>query len=306
MMTLGALILLLVLAGGGYAYYLYHSAEKTVSNIYEPAKATSGGNISSEPLDQGKKKPISILLMGVDERQGDRGRSDTLIDMTLNPETNTMQMVSIPRDIRTEIVGHGSVDKINSAYAYGGTNMAVKTVEAFTDTPIDYYVRINMEGLSDLVDAVGGITFNNDYIGFTYGGYTFNKGQIHLNGKQALAYVRMRHNDKNGDFGRNIRQRQVITAVINKAASFHSLSHYQDILNAIQNNVKTNLTFDDMKYIASNYRDARKNVISYEVKGQGKMIYSDAYGKDIYYLIVGEAERQKVHDMIMKQLGKSE
>ena len=303
MITLGIVILLLIVAGGGYAYYLYHSVKSTANKIYEPVSATSGKVKDPLSSKSANAKPISVLLMGVDERTNDKGRSDTLIDMTLNPKTNTMQMVSIPRDTRTTIAGRGSVDKINAAYAYGGTSMAVKTVENFTNTSVDYYVKINMQGLTDLVDAVGGVTINNDYMAFKEGTYTFNKGELNLDGKKALAYVRMRHQDPRGDFGRNERQRQVIMALVNKAASFSSFSHYSKIMNAIQDNFKTNMSFDDMKYVASNYRDTRKNLKSYEVKGQGSMIYSKAYDKKIYYLIVSDAEKQKVHDMITQQLG---
>ncbi|MEM5591342.1 LCP family protein [Niallia circulans] len=100
--------------------------------------------------------------MGVDERKGDVGRSDTLIVMTLNPQKDKMQMVSIPRDTKTEIIGDGRVTKINAAYAYGGVKMAKDTVENFTGVKMDYYIQVNMEALSDLVDALGGITVQND------------------------------------------------------------------------------------------------------------------------------------------------
>lgn len=78
-----------------------------------------------------KKEPFSVLMLGVDERENDSGRSDTMIVITVNPEKQTMKMLSIPRDTRTEIIGHDSVDKINHAYAFGGVPMAMDTVENF-------------------------------------------------------------------------------------------------------------------------------------------------------------------------------
>ncbi|MFC7394697.1 LCP family protein [Scopulibacillus cellulosilyticus] len=294
LITLGVIILLIVVGGGAYAYYLYHSVKSTANNIYEP--------VGSHTTTLSNKKPISILLMGVDERPNDRGRSDTLIYMTLNPKTNKMEMISIPRDTRTEIAGRGTIDKINAAYAYGGTKMAMDTVKNFLDVPVDYYVKMNMEGLSKLVDAVGGVTVYNDISwhdeGYYKKGYYYQKGNIELNGPKALGYVRMRHLDPRGDFGRNERQRQVIMAIVNKAASISSVSRYDDILDAIQGNVKTNLTFDEMKSIAENYRGVRNNVGNYEIKGQGTKI------NGIYYLLVSDQEKQKVHNMIMEQLGK--
>ena len=82
--------------------------------------------------------------------------------ITLNPKNNSMKTVSIPRDTYTEIVGKGKSDKINHAYAFGGVDMSVATVEKFLNVPINYYIEVNMEGFKDIVDAVGGVDVNND------------------------------------------------------------------------------------------------------------------------------------------------
>ncbi|HEU5141263.1 MAG TPA: LCP family protein [Bacillales bacterium] len=307
----------LLIGGGVYAYQLYDSVKDAANKMYEPVKnpsgdqeggSSQGDGKAAQPehkaVDQGADpRPISILLMGVDERTYDVGRSDTLMVLTLNPDTNTMQMISIPRDTRVMIPGdgpHSGIHKINAAYAYGGTALEMKTVKHYLDIPLDYYIRINMEGLADLVDAVGGIRVYNDISwhdeGYYKKGYFYQKGWITLNGPQALGYVRMRHLDPRGDIGRNERQREVIQAIIDKAASYSSFAQYQDILDAISENVRTNLTFDDMKYIALHYRDAQKNLKTYEVKGHG------GYINDIWWYIVSDSERQRVHDMIMAQL----
>jgi LCP family protein required for cell wall assembly len=236
--------------------------------------------------------------MGVDERPGDKGRSDTLIAMTLNPIKKTMQLVSIPRDTRTVIIGRGTTDKINAAYAYGGPKMAIETVENFTGVKMDYYIRVNMEALSALVDAIGGVTVQND-LDWTYGGFHYTKGDLNLNGKEALGYVRMRHQDPNGDFGRNNRQRQVIMAVLNKAASVSTVTHFNQILTALGTNVTTNLTFDDMMNIQKNYSDCRANITQYEVKGKGEMIGG------IYYLNVPDEEKANVSNMLKDNLQNS-
>ena len=101
--------------------------------------------------------------------------------ITLNPKNNSMKTVSIPRDTYTEIVGKGKNDKINHAYAFGGVDMSVSTVEKFLNIPINYYVEVNMEGFKDIVDAVGGVDVNND-LEFTADGHHFIKGNIHLTG----------------------------------------------------------------------------------------------------------------------------
>ncbi|WP_317951459.1 LCP family glycopolymer transferase, partial [Rossellomorea marisflavi] len=155
----------------------------------------------TEEVKFDKKHPFSVLLLGVDERAGDKGRSDTMIVVTVNPHEKTTKMLSIPRDTLVDIVGRGTRDKINHAYAFGGVEMSMDTVEEFLDIPIDYYAKINMEGFKDIVNAVGGVTVNNDFT-FSSGGYTFNEGQLSLNGEKALAYTRMRKQDPRGDFGR--------------------------------------------------------------------------------------------------------
>ena len=296
--TLGIIVGVVVIGGGGYVYHLYSSVKDTASKIYEPDKNEKHVSVASKS-PKGNLKPLSILLMGVDQRPGDVGRSDTLMVMTLNPQTKETQMVSIPRDTRVDIPGKG-IHKINAAYAYGGTSLAKDTVNQFLDVPVDYYIRINMEGLVSLVDAVGGVDVNNDISwhdeGYYKKGFDYHKGMLHMNGAEALGFVRMRHLDPRGDFGRNKRQRDVIKAVVDKAMTLGGVSKFNDILGSVQGNVRTNLDFNDMTYIAENYKDCRTNMNTYEMKGQGTTIGG------VYYLVVNNQEKQRVHQMIMGQL----
>ncbi|AQU72818.1 LytR family transcriptional regulator [Priestia megaterium] len=289
-----AIILVLILGVGAYAYSIWHSVEKTFTQTHEPLNRDVSEK-RSEKVSFSKRDPISILLLGVDQRAGDRGRSDSLILMTVNPKDQSMKMVSIPRDTRTEIVGKGTTDKINHAYAFGGVDMAVNTVEKFLDVPVDYYVQVNMESFKDIVDAVGGVTVNND-LNFDYDGYSFKKGNLTLDGKEALAYSRMRKQDPRGDFGRQMRQRQIIEGVIEEGASVQSLANYGTILDTIGTNVRTNLTFDDMKQIQSNYKDARHNVEQLQVDGKGEKI------NGIYYYAVSDATRQALSSKLKQHL----
>ncbi|MEH6916569.1 LytR family transcriptional regulator [Priestia megaterium] len=289
-----AIILVLILGVGAYAYSIWHSVEKTFTQTHEPLNRDVSEK-RSEKVSFSNRDPISILLLGVDQRAGDRGRSDSLILMTVNPKDQSMKMVSIPRDTRTEIVGKGTTDKINHAYAFGGVDMAVNTVEKFLDVPVDYYVQVNMESFKDIVDAVGGVTVNND-LNFNYNGYSFKKGNLTLDGKEALAYSRMRKQDPRGDFGRQMRQRQIIEGVIEEGASVQSLANYGTILNTIGTNVRTNLTFDDMKQIQSNYKDARHNVEQLQVDGKGEKI------DGIYYYAVSDATREALSSKLKQHL----
>lgn len=300
--VVGIIFLLLLVAGAGYAYSIYHSLSKTAETMNEDIDRPKSDK-RTEEVKFDKKHPFSVLLLGVDERAGDKGRSDTMIVVTVNPHEKTTKMLSIPRDTLVDIVGRGTRDKINHAYAFGGVEMSMDTVEEFLDIPIDYYAKINMEGFKDIVNAVGGVTVNNDFT-FSSGGYTFNEGQLSLNGEKALAYARMRKQDPRGDFGRQARQRQVIQAVIKEGASVSSLWNYGDIFGAIGNNVKTNLTLDEMVDIQKNYKSATKDITQSQISGEGQMISNGT--QDIYYYVVPEEERQKVQSDLKDHLDLNE
>lgn len=270
----GFIVFIVLLAGGlGYAYNLYNQVNQAASKMHEKIDWVGSGN-QKEKIEQ--KKPLNILLMGVDERTGDKGRSDSLILMQLNPENDSMTMLSIPRDTRVEIAGRGKMDKINHSYAFGGTKMTVETVENFLDLKLDYYIKVNMEALSEIVDALGGITVDNNLTwsdeGYYKKGYVYKKGEINLDGPKTLGYVRMRHLDNNGDFGRQARQRQVINAIVDKGASVSSINKVDNILEVLGDRVKTNMTFSEMKDIQSGYSGARKNKKTLELKGSGSKI----------------------------------
>ncbi|MFD0048053.1 LytR family transcriptional regulator [Actinomycetes bacterium NPDC127524] len=292
--VLGIIVLLLVLAAGAYAYSVYHSLTAAVDTMHRPIDRDKSEK-RAEPVVLAKKDPFSVLMLGVDERKGDRGRSDTMIVLTVNPNNNTVKMLSIPRDTRTEIVGHNTVDKINHAYAFGGVKMSMETVEKFLDIPVDYYMKINMEGFKDIVDAVGGITVYND-LDFTSDGTHFPKGNVTLNGERALKFSRMRHEDPRGDFGRQQRQREIIQQVINEGASVSTLANYGDIFKALSTNVQTNLTFKEMIDIQKNYKAAGSNIQQMSIKETGKMI------NKIYYGLVADDEKQRIQKEMKTQL----
>lgn len=291
----GIIVLLLLVAGGAYGYSIYHSLNKAVETMHTPIDREKSPK-RTEDVTFEQKEPFSVLLLGVDERKNDKGRSDSMIVLTVNPEVKSVKMLSIPRDTLTDIVGHGTRDKINHAYAFGGVEMAMDTVEGLLDIPIDYYVQINMEGFEDIVNAVGGVTVNND-LNFTYEGYTFEEGKLELNGKEALAFSRMRYEDPRGDFGRQLRQREVIQAVIREGASVSSLWNFDDIFKALGSNVKTNLTFEEMVDIQKHYKAASKDIEQIQIKtGSGTKI------DGIYYYVIPEEELNQIQSTLQKHM----
>ncbi|WP_318936993.1 LCP family glycopolymer transferase [Oceanobacillus halotolerans] len=288
----------LLLLVGGYLFYLYNQVGSTVDVMHEPLERDGDPSRLKEIdglLNDGKA--VNFLLLGVDERQGDRGRSDTIIFLSLNPQTDSMLMLSIPRDTYVNIPGHG-MDKVNHAYAYGDVELSVQTVEDTLDVPIHFYSRVNMEGFQQGIDAIGGVTVQNDRA-FNQDGEHFPEGEIRLNGEQALKYIRMRKEDPRGDLGRNERQREVVTAAINEAASVTSITKIGDILSILGGNVKTDLQMDHMQTLVTNYLGTRNNMKTIEFNGNGQNIGG------VYYYVVPDEDMNRVQTEIKNHMNGS-
>ncbi|MBT8823456.1 LytR family transcriptional regulator [Lactobacillus delbrueckii subsp. bulgaricus] len=282
---------------GAHAYFSLHSALVSMNG-------NNGSTATSARI--AAKKPISILVLGVDqglEGRNDKGNSDTIILVTVNPTTKKATMTSIPRDTLTEILGETSntsyyMFKVNSAYQFGGSSGSVKTVSAMLNVPINYYVEVNMKALESLVNALGGVDVNVPF-SFSYDWCDFKKGKQYLDGRHAIAYARMRYDDPRGDYGRQLRQRQIIQAVVKKGLSVNGLANYQKLLKVFAKYVKTNLTFGDMTSLAINYRSAASNISSGYIQGH------DATISGTSLQIASTEELQKWSNKLRKSLGLS-
>ncbi|MFD0671299.1 LCP family protein [Cohnella sp. GCM10027633] len=245
--------------------------------------------------DLSNQEPFCILLLGVDERAGDRGRSDTMILLSVQPAKKSVLALSIPRDTRVLIPEREYYDKINHSYAFGGTSLAVAAVERLFGVPIAYYMKTNMEGMIDIVETVGGVDVNNPFT-FKYEGHVFSEGELHLNGYEALSFVRMRYDDPHGDFGRTQRQRNVLSSLVDKVASFRTIGKLPHILSQLSKDVRTNLTSGDMLDLASDYRSSIENIETLYLNGKGKTI------NGIYYYTVRPEDRKAIHNRIIAHL----
>ncbi len=233
-------------------------------------------------------EPFTVLLMGVDSVTDGIDAStsfngDTLMLITFNPKTLNATMFSIPRDTYVPIAcNHDKYAKINSSAAYG-TSCVINTIENLTDIDIDYYVKINFKGVVDLVEALGGITVDvekpdyNVYLN-TYNGKVCEQNSLRqfgdnlvcmesgvqtLNGEQALAYARCRHAYLMSDIARNKHQQQIIEALAKKAASPDNIGKLKEILEAVTNNIDTNMS----KKQIYNFYDILKNMVSKTING---------------------------------------
>lgn len=297
-----SLVLILVIAGGIVFAKLYYDVSKSADATYAKVERTKTSAGREAEVDLSKKEPFSVLMLGVDTGALGRtykGRSDSMMVATVNPNDQKTTLVSLERDTYATIVGHGTEDKINHAYAFGGAGMSMDTVSNLLDIPIDHYIVINMEGIQQLVDAVGGVDVNNT-LKFDYEQdgktYTYDIGKIHLEGMKALGYLRMRYDDPEGDYGRQRRQREVVTAIAKKVLSLDGVTQYKALLDAMEDNVLTDLTFDQMKQIALDYRDAFKNIDAQQLKGTGFMQDGVSYQR------VSEEDLKAMQDQLKTEL----
>ena len=292
---------------GAYGLTILNQSTNALSKTYK--------GIGDENNVIAENKPMTILLMGVDTGSGSRedqwvGNSDTMILVTVNPQTRETTIMSLERDILTNITQDGETvqAKLNSAYAQGGAELAIKTIQDLMNIHIDRYAMINMKGLVQLVDKVGGITVNNPFdfdisIEENEPEYTAKipPGRQEIDGEQALVYSRMRYQDPEGDYGRQKRQREVIEKIIKKVLTLDGLSNYQGIIEAVSDNMQTNISLDTNNLMnLMGYRDALKNIRMEQLKGEDATLADGGS-----YQIVTSEHLLKMQNILRKSLGLS-
>lgn len=238
-----------------------------VKILYEYSESME--NQDNETLSASKEKsltePFTLLIMGVDSAQdglkaNQAFNGDTLILVTFNPNTLTATMFSIPRDMYVPIAcNNNRYAKINSSAGYG-SSCVIKTIQQMTGITIDYYLKVNFKGVVQLIDALGGVTVDVEEPDFYYDQahqgqvceqssnrsyyelVCMNPGIQTLNGEQALAYARCRHLYATSDIARTQHQQQLIEATAQKLKTIDSLEDFEKIMNAVSNNIETNIT----------------------------------------------------------------
>lgn len=293
------IILFLISSISVYGIKAFQSAKNAAQTMHQPLAREN-----PTLVEVNKQEPVSILILGIanDAKRQVDYRANTIMVATINNDLKQTTLTSIPRDAYVEIVGkNGLKDKINHAHAFGGVEMIMDTVEKYLEIPIHHYATINMDGLADLVEALGGVTVDNAFE-FNAEGIHYPKGVQHLNGWETLQYTRMRYEDPEGDYGRQRRQREVTELLMEKLISVESIFRYNELMEVIGENGQTDLTFDQMTSIITNYQKALMNVQSYQVLGEGFTGdgYTGEYG--ISYQQISEEERITARDRIKQQL----
>lgn len=300
---IGLLVLGLVLLVGGSAFgYFVFKANETAENTNDELTRGDKSERREDTVDL-TKDHFSVLLAGVDGGATvEEGRTDSLMVATFNKESRQVTLVSIPRDAYVDIVTEDGdfKDKINHAYSYGGIDTTIATVETLFDIPIDYYATINFDGIEDLVDAVGGVKV--DVIipisGRATGNVELEPGVQTLNGKEALAYARMRKDDPEGDVGRAKRQQQVLEAIINEATTINSFTKLNRIMNAVGNNIRTNMSLSE----ASQLQPYTKSLRSFN---QETLKGDDLTIGGVYYYELDLADLSDKRALLKTELGLS-
>lgn len=298
------LTLSLVICATAYGVYLTKQAEHAANNAYEEIedrKLPEQREVKVEPAQDN----VSILILGVDdsEKRGqgaDNSRTDALMLATLNNKTKTVKLVSIPRDSYVYIPHIGYNDKINHAHARGGTLASIETVEELFDIPIDYYLRVNFNAFIDIVDALGGIEAEVPYAmlekdEFDRNTVNLQPGLQTLGGREALALARTRKQDN--DIERGKRQQEIIQAIASKASSFTSISKYDDILAAVGNNMKTDMTFTEMKSFFSYLSNGMPRIDTLTLEGYDDM------STGVYYYKLDEEALEETSHILKSHLG---
>lgn len=271
------LILAVFLATVGASYYVFHG-------LFESARhgvADATAEISNEK--EPENKTINFLLLGVDERSGDVGRSDTIMMLSANLATKRIGLVSVPRDSRVDMIKYGST-KVNHAYAYGGITLAKQTIEKLLNVKADHYFVINFSAFKKIIDLLGGVDldvekdmyYRDDYDGENGLVIDLQKGQQHLDAEKAIEYVRYR--DEEGDIGRVKRQQKFLNAVLAKFTSPSTILKIPSIIKEVRNSIQTDMSFADMvEYLSFLKNGTDYKTTAFMVPGSPQMIDDLSY-----------------------------
>ncbi|MCR5758334.1 MAG: LCP family protein [Selenomonas sp.] len=246
------MVLIFILAAVAGAYYASNSLlEKPVEIQKDDELLTA-------------KDKATIMIMGVDARDDDVGRSDTLMIASIDPKAQQASLLSVPRDTRVKIKGHG-FDKINAAYAYGKEKLSQDTVEDFLGVNIDHHIIINTKSFKNIIDAIGGIDINvpkrmhyedpwDDDGGLII---DFQPGMQHMDGAKAVTYVRYR--DEEGDLGRIRRQQDFVRACTEKLVSPAIIPKLPAVIAEVMDSIETDLSVRQLLEFAGTLKESQKN-----------------------------------------------
>ena len=289
-----------------YTIMLFKASQGAIDDSFNGSDSNRKSNLRDSKVNP-SKDPVSILFLGIDENEqrkkngqsASKSRTDAMIFSTLNPDTQQLRMLSIPRDTISYIPKVGYYDKITHAHAFGGPIASMDAVEGTLNVPVDYYVRINMLAFVDAVNELDGIYYDVPYNLSEQntndtGKIKVKKGYQKLNGDEALAVARTRHNDS--DLKRGQRQMELIKLLIAKAQKQNSFSKLDDVIKIVGNNSKHNLSSDEVKSLATTYLKSNLDIETTQLEGE------DDYLNNVYYYNPDINSIMKTSNLLRKDL----
>lgn len=237
---------------------------------------------------------LNILLVGVDQRENEPSRSDTIMVAMLNLRRKTVQVISIPRDTRVKVDGMERRTKINHAHADGGIELTRKTVENFLGIPIHNYVETNFEGFANIIDLLGGVTVDVEKrMYYPDENINLRKGVQHLDGKDALAYVRFRSDGK-GDLPRIERQHKFLKDVAEEVLKPQNVIKLPKLAKELHNYVNTDMSVSDFLVLAGEFKNVNPDSVRFnKIPGEPKYI------KGVSYFIADEEKLKSLMDAVI-------
>lgn len=306
-LTIGTLLLV------AYSAYQY---KQMTDQWYAPIDGSNGqakqAAVSLPPRDllTGTEplQPFVALLLGVDSRDGENARSDTMMLATIHPAKQSVYLLAIPRDSYMELPGKG-YDKVNHAMAFGGPKMVKESLEKFLNVKIDRYISVDFEGFRQIVDEMGGVTVDvkkrmkySDPSDDTY--IDIQPGLQSLSGEQALDYARYRKSDlgkEDSDYMRIGRQQEILKALAEKGNSMQVYTKAFSLMEIVGQHVKTDLTEQEIASLLLSYGDGTPNTIKADsLIGQDERLWHN--GIVGWYHLVPSTERDRVRQQIIKEL----
>lgn len=246
--------------------------------------------------------PFTIYFQGADLSSGDNinstGRGDVNILLTVNPKTKKVNMQVIPRDLFVYIPCKDASSKLSYSGWWGGIQSSIASIEKALDIQINYYAKINFDGLTDLVDALGGVEVYSHYT-YDAGGYHFQKGYNHVDGKEALMFARARKMLPLNERSRGYQQMELIKAIFTKFAKEPTYDHAMSVMNTLQNNFTTNLPEKDfMKayQLVVDLLPQLQTMENHSIEGEYKWHYDEVrptYYQYYFYPDKGQLEQVK-------------
>ncbi len=282
-----------VISGAVWFNMMWEEMHKALNN------GRNGGEHDQEMEEEDKKEIpdiMNLLILGLDSRDAIM-RSDTIMLLSLNRNTDEITIFSIPRDMRVEIPGYGK-EKINHAYAYGEVGLTKQAVENFLDIEVHHYLSTDFEGFVNIVDFLGGVEVEIEKRKRYYAAdvtIELDPGQKVLDGDKALQYVRFR-SDEDGDLGRVKRQQTVLRKLIQELLAFRNVFNIPRVMPELAENVKTDLDLNQAVDLAKRLRNVEvEEINTYTLPG------NVGYVEGISYVLPIEEEIRELVDRYINQ-----